>query len=152
MNLESYGPPNLHIGPLRIWVHRRQFPDSSDAWDGNWLNVTAHYVADGASVAVSGPILDTVSFATFAKQLRALHESLGGDATLESVEPNFAARVSGQGKSGRMTLRVELTADTTKQGHWFEHEIDQSYLPAVITGCATLLQRYPVRRGEQRGA
>lgn len=85
-------------------------------------------------------------------EIEALQESLVGDATLGSVEPNFAARVSGQGKSGLMTLRVELTADNTTQGHWFEHEIDQSYLPAVIAGCATLLQRYPVRRGEQRGA
>ena len=52
--MESYGEPTFQIGPLRIWVHGRQFPDAIDAWDGNWLNVTAHYVAQGASVVVAG--------------------------------------------------------------------------------------------------
>jgi hypothetical protein len=31
-----------------------------DALDGNWLNVTVHYTADGAFVAVAGAILDNV--------------------------------------------------------------------------------------------
>src|SRR5690348_16008181 len=65
MNFESLGPPALQIGALRIWVHGRQLPEAVDEWDGNWLNVSAHYAAHGAGVAVSGSILDTVSFATF---------------------------------------------------------------------------------------
>src|SRR5690606_947662 len=131
---------------LRIWVHDRQFPEAEDEWDGNWLNVSAHYAAHGARVAVSGSILDTVSFAAFEKQLRTLHESLVGAAVLESVEPEFKARIDGGGMSGRMRLRVEITPDHIAQGHWFEEEIDQSYLPSAIAACAALLSRYPVRR------
>jgi hypothetical protein len=36
------GAPNLELEGLQIWVHGRQFPDSNDYWDGNWLRVTAH--------------------------------------------------------------------------------------------------------------
>lgn len=151
MNFELYGQPTLQIGPLRIWVHGRQFPDAMDAWDGNWLNVTAHYVAHGASVVVTGPVLDTVSFATFGKELRTLHQSLSGEAKLESVEPDIIVRIVGGGDTGRMQLRVEMTPDNVAQGHWFEHEIDQSYLPAAIAACEAVVGRYPVRNGAERG-
>jgi hypothetical protein len=61
-NWEAYGPPAIHVGALKIWVHGYQFPESTDAWDGNWLRVTAHCAASGASVVVTGAILDTVTF------------------------------------------------------------------------------------------
>jgi hypothetical protein len=86
-----------------------------DEWDGNWLNVSAHYAAHGAGVAVSGSILDTLSFAIFEGQLRKLHESLAGQAVLESVEPELKARIDGGGASGRMQLRVDMTPDHLAQ-------------------------------------
>jgi hypothetical protein len=152
MNFESYGQPALQIGPLRIWVHGRQFPDAMDAWDGNWLNVTVHYVAHGASVVVTGSVLDTVSFATFGKELRRLHQSLTGEAKLESVEPDIMVSIVGGSETGRMQLRVEMTPDHLAQGHWFEEQIDQSYLPAAIAACQAVVERYPVRNGAERGA
>ena len=122
-----------------------------DACDGNWLNVTAHYVAHGASVVVTGPVLDSVSFATFGRELRTLHQSLSGEAKLESVEPDIIVRIVGGGDTGRMQLRVEMTPENVTQGHWFEHEIDQSYLPAAIAACEAVVGRYPVRNGAERG-
>ena len=144
-NFESYGPPSLHIGALRIWVHGRQFPDSADESDGNWLNVSAHYAADGAGVRVSGSLLETVDFLRFETELRALYKSLTGAAVLESFEPELMARIDGGGMTGRMRLRIEMTANPLSQGHWFEQEIDQSYLPSAIAACAAILTRYPVR-------
>jgi hypothetical protein len=38
MNLtDVHRLPDLTFGPLRLWALGRQFPDSSDQWDGNWL-------------------------------------------------------------------------------------------------------------------
>jgi hypothetical protein len=152
MDFQSYGEPVLKIGPLRIWVHGRQYPDATDGWDGNWLRVTAHCGADGASVAVSGAILDTVSFATFGQQLATLHQSLTGEARLESVEPNLSARIVARGGAGQLTLRVDMTSNPLDQGHWFAYEIDQSYLPGAIAACEAVIQRYPVRSPAERGA
>jgi hypothetical protein len=152
MNVDSYGLPALHIGALRIWVHGYQFPDAIDAWDGNWLNITACYEGHGTRVVVAGPILDTVSFQTFAAGLRKIHSALEGEARLESVEPNLAARVIAQGKTGGMLLRAEMTPDHMSEGHWFEQALDQSYLRSAIAACEEVLRRFPIRQASERGA
>jgi len=51
------GRPDLQVGGLQLWIHARQFPDSEDYWDGNWLMVTVRCCASGAEVWVKGPIL-----------------------------------------------------------------------------------------------
>ena len=38
--LDHLGEPDIKLAGLQIWVHGRQFPDSDDYWDGNWLYVT----------------------------------------------------------------------------------------------------------------
>ncbi len=151
MNVDSYGPPALHLGALRIWVHGYQFPDAVDAWDGNWLNVTAHDEGHGTRVVITGAVLDTVSFQTFATELKKVHSALEGEARLESVEPNLSARVTAQGRTGRMVLRAEMTADHMHEGHWFEQEVDQSYLPTAIAACEQVLKRFPIRQASERG-
>jgi hypothetical protein len=42
--IENLGEPDLRVAGLRVWIHGRQFPDSQDYWDGNWLNATAYCV------------------------------------------------------------------------------------------------------------
>jgi hypothetical protein len=151
MNIESYGLPALQLGPLRIWVHGRQFPEMTDAWDGNWLNVTAHYAGHGGAVVVTGSILDTVSFSVFGTALRKVYATLEGEASLKSVEPNLLVRVSRHGRSGGMVLRVEMTPDHINEGHWFEEAIDQSYLPPAIAACEKVLKEFPVLDPSERG-
>ena len=150
MDIESHESPVLKLGGLRIWVHGRQFPEAVDPWDGNWLRITASCSGNGTKVVVTGPVLDTVSFLTFEAELKKLHAALQGEAHLASVEPNLSARVTAQGKSGRMVLRVEMTPDHLNEGHWFEEAIDQSYLPTAIAACREVLERFPVRHASDR--
>jgi hypothetical protein len=151
-NWEAYGPPAIHVGALKIWVHGYQFPESTDAWDGNWLRVTAHCAASGASVVVTGAILDTVSFLRFYRELTVVYGRLEGSATLESHEPELKVEVRAMGPRGEMELRVEITPDHMTQVHRFVDTIDQSYLPEVLRACERLLGQYPVRDAAARGA
>ena len=34
---QLYGEPDLKIAGLSIWAISREFPQSDDYWDGNWL-------------------------------------------------------------------------------------------------------------------
>ena len=130
---------------LQFWVHSRQFPGAHDQWDGNWLNVTVHCGEGGASVWATGPILDTIGVLRFRDELERLHRTLSGEAALESHEPNVVVRVAVTDDAGHLRVRVEITPDHLAQGHWFEFEIDQSYLPAAVAQLESVLVAFPVR-------
>ena len=139
------------MGSFKLWVHGREFPDSNDSWDGNFLRVTSHCIGAGGSASASGPILDTVGVYRFREQLAALQAALQGEAVLDSVEPNLVVRLSASDRLGHIALRVEITEGHLSEGHWFEAELDQSYLPGVLRQCDAILAEYPVRHPEDRG-
>jgi len=148
---DQLGAPAIRLAGFQLWVHGRQFPDSQDCWDGNWLNVTAHCDAAKGSVWASGAILDTVSILRFHDGLTALHRTLRGEAVLGSHEPNLMVRVDTADRAGHLRVRVEITPEHLEQGHWFEFAIDQTYLPPVIAQCASVLKAFPIRDPERRG-
>jgi hypothetical protein len=137
--------PAIEIGDFQLTVHRRQFPDAQDRWDGNWLHVTAQCAQDGAIVAASGPILEAADLETFRDRLAAVSASQAGEATLRSTEPNIVVRVAAADGLGQIGVRVELTSDPRSQGHWFAFAIDPSYLAETIRQLDAVLERFPVR-------
>lgn len=149
--LSQLGAPDLELAGFQLWVHGYAYPDVRDAWDGNWLRVTAHAGVAGASVWVRGTVLDTVSVLRFRRGLAAVYETLAGEATLESQEPNLVVRVTAADRAGHLSVRADLTPEHLAQGHWFEFGADQTYLPQVIAGCDALLDRLPVRNPAERG-
>jgi hypothetical protein len=151
-NWDAYGPPAIQLEGFRVWVHGYQFPESTDAWDGNWLRVTARCAGSGSSVVVSGAILETVSFLRFGRELTELHRQLQGVATLESHEPELRVEARASGSIGHIEVQIEITPDHMSQSHRFLLSVDQSYLPAVRSGCEQVLDQFPVRDAETRGA
>lgn len=128
---EQLGPPSVRLAAFQLWVHSRRFPDAQDQWDGNWLNVTVHCGQSGASVWATGAILDSVAFVRFREELEQMYNALSGEAVLESHEPNVKVRVTASDRAGHLNVRAEITPDNLAQSHWFDFEIDQSYLPAT---------------------
>jgi hypothetical protein len=139
------GAPDLTLTGFQLWVHGYEFPDSDDSWDGNWLRVTALAGGEGASIWVSGVLLDTVSVERFRRELGAMNRTLAGEAVLESHEPSIVVRVATTDRAGHLRVRVELTSNHIAQGHWFEFDADQTYLPAAIAQCDIVVERLPVR-------
>jgi hypothetical protein len=51
---KQLGDPDICLGGFELWVNGHQFPDSSEAWDGNRLDVTprhAWYPSDKGGLA-----------------------------------------------------------------------------------------------------
>ena len=136
---------------LRIWVHGREFPDATDEWDANWLNITARYQGQSGVTEIRGPELDTVSFLRFHRELLAMAGALVGEATLESVEPSVKLTVRFSDRLGHLVARLELTPSSWSEGHWFEIGLDQSHLGGLIGQLQKVLDRFPVRQPEARG-
>lgn len=108
---EQLGPPSVSLKAFQLWVHSRQFPEAQDQWDGNWLNVTVHCGQSGASVWASGAILDSIGLVRFRDELKRLHQTLSGEAVLESHEPKIRVRVAASDRAGHLAVRTEITPD-----------------------------------------
>lgn len=136
--------PDLKIGNFEVWVHGRQFPDSYDYWDGNWLNVTAHCSAEGADVCVTGNIIHLSEIFHFVTGLEKLHSTLQCKARLACMEPELCVKMAAK-SVGHIEMVVAITPDNLAQAHRFTFVIDQGDLPGAIAGCKTILDQYPIR-------
>jgi hypothetical protein len=142
--LGNLGTPDVKLAGLQIWIHGREFPKSRDYWDGNWLRVTAHCGADGASVVTSGSIIHLDELQRWLTESEKMHRTLRGEASLECIEPELNVRLRAM-SLGRIAMEVEITPNNITQQHSFEFEIDQSYLAPLIEQCRSILEAYPIR-------
>src|SRR5205823_9919345 len=115
--------PDLKLGGFSLWVLGRQFPDATDYWDGNWLNVRARVETPSAVADAKGPFVTIPELATFAKELEALHASLVGEAGLRCMEPDLEIAIR-SGSRGQMAAKVTLSPDHMIQSHEFKFDLD----------------------------
>lgn len=142
---EDLGEPDLRVARFQICVYGRKFPDAEDYDDGNWLRVTAHCGELGASVWAQGAILMVTDIAVFGDQYAAMRQGTSTSATLEPLEPELKVSLEISDRLGHICTQVEITPNHLKQSHWFEFEVDQSYLLGIIQNCAAIVQKYPIR-------
>ena len=140
----NLGKPEIKIAGLQIWIHGRQFPDLDDYWDGNWLNVTAHCESNHAGVWVSGNLIHLSEIDHLKTSATKLYKELKGKAALPCLEPELSVEFKACGL-GKIDMIVNITPDPRYQKHKFLFEIDQSYLPALISSCNTILKAYQIK-------
>jgi len=78
---------------------------------------------------------ELVEIPKFVKEVQALHATLGGEATLSSLEGKFRLRVSSDDR-GRVSLGAEqfdFVGGPTEFSCKASFAIDQSYLPSLIS-------------------
>lgn len=143
---QNLGKADIEIAGLQIWVHGRQFPDSHDYWDGNWLSVTACCEAKGACVWVAGNIIHLSEIHILLSGAEKLYRDLKGKAELPCMEPELSLELTAKSQ-GQIEMTVDITPDNLSQGHSFMFKIDQSYLPGLLTGCKKVMHKFPVKGG-----
>lgn len=136
--------PDLSFCGLSLWVRQRQFPDAADYWDGNWLTVSVTMEASGAFVRCGGPILTTADIEWFRNGVAAMAATLKGEAELIGLEPGLNVKLTMRDGRGHVDGVIEITPDHLNQQHRFKVEFDQSYLPALVLSCDTILTTFPV--------
>ena len=136
--------PDFCIGGLEVWIYGRQFPESDDYWDGNWLDITAKCTSEGAIVWVSGNIIHLPEIEHLKTSCERLYQSLKGKAELPCIEPNLSVEFEAN-TLGQISMIVNITPDHLNQNHKFTFEIDQSYLPHIISSCKRILNKYRIK-------
>lgn len=136
LDASALGPPDLQLAGLTLWVHR--YPEAGAGPYEDWLTSSAHCTLHGAAVWVTGAFLRLSEIAAWGEACARLDAGDTEEAVLETIEPELQASLRRHGSLGHLILRVEMTPDHLSQGHWFEFEIDQSYLPELIRQCRTI--------------
>ena len=143
IKLEKYGPPDIKLSGFQLWIHNRQYPESDDYWDGNWLRATAHCGSDGASVTVTGAIIRSPEVLELKKAFEQLSSSLQGAKQIECLEPYLKFDLQME-SLGNTVFSVFITPDHLTQQHSFIFSIDQSYFSSMIESCTKILKRFPI--------
>lgn len=139
------GEPQLAVAGLRLWVHGWEFEQAVDFDDANWLRITAHCSANGSRVWTDGPILQAPDIQRFGDECSRLLRGESDRAELAPLEPNLHIAIERVDRTGHLMATVVITVETSHQAHSIQFEIDQSYLPGIVTGCASILRSFPVR-------
>ena len=142
-NADALGAPDLSVAGLQVWVHGFERPDSAETYDADWLRVTTHCGAGGASVWASGAILTASGFERFAHECQQLYTSLKGSASLSSYEPNLRLTVAAADHHGHVDITVEITPDHMTQAHKFSFELDQTQVFDVARQADEIVARFP---------
>jgi hypothetical protein len=141
---ELYGDPDFKFGGLSLWALSRQFPQSDDYWDGNWIYTYASAEAPGARIETQGPFLRSDEIECFLGELTRLNQNLEGRAELNCMEPDLRVEVA-CGSMGSVEVIVEITPDHVTQSHRIVYALDQTYLGLAMGGCRSILTKYPIR-------
>ena len=138
----------LLIGPengdhIRIEIAGRERPEDSDFWDGNWL-VSSVKVQAGAWSGSFRALLRAEEFEQFLSQTEQLYKDLEGTAEFIPMEPWIIVKLTGN-KLGQIAVEGEA-CDKVGIGNTlkFHLQIDQTYLPAIITSLKKIIREYPV--------
>jgi hypothetical protein len=144
------GDPDFCFLGFSLWIDGRQFPDSADYWDGNWLVVRARMEVNRACINCDGPILMTTDIEQFRDELATMVAALKGEASLTPLEPELRLLFK-MHRRGRVEATIEITPDHLTQRHRFTVDVDQSYLPALVASCDAILARFPITNTAARG-
>ncbi|UOE95406.1 hypothetical protein [Alkalihalobacillus sp. LMS39] len=128
---------------VEINVFSREYPNSSDYWDGNWLIANVKIDIPGYSVDFDGSVR-TDEIQDFYSGLKAMEQNLLGKATLKTIEDfiHFECEINKLGHihwSGETCYPIGSRAILQ-----FEFVSDQTYLQRLLQELKQMLDEYPV--------
>jgi hypothetical protein len=122
---------------------RRERPEATDYWDGNWVYATVKIAARAFRGEFEAQ-LRADEFASFRNQILPLHEKLVGRATFETTEGWLRVEIEGDGKGH---FRADCVAvDQPGMGNRlsFKIDFDQTELPDILCGLDAVCEAFPV--------
>lgn len=142
--LETKRKPDFSLDCLRLWILEREFPDSDDYWDGNWLQAIAHCKTQVASVEITGRFIHLSDLETLKGNLEKLSANLSGSFHAEFLEPYLSLEFTMNGL-GQCEVIISLTPDNSTEEHRFICQLNQSYLPTSINELKQIVKTYPLK-------
>ena len=130
---------------LIIHVINREYPLSSDYYDGNWVGSTIKVSAGGFAGKITAS-LRSEEFVKFMNELSMLYEELSGQAHFTTMEQWLSITVVGDGL-GHFEAQCQLSDNAPAGGGntlYFTLHFDQTFIPGIIAGLKRIITAFPV--------
>jgi hypothetical protein len=135
---------HLKLAGFELIVLGRQFPDSHDVWDGNWLNVVCNCQDARLKLKATGPFLTVGEIMDLLDKLKQANEGEISFARVEIIEPELNLFLSVTSDK-QILLQADLQPEGKRQSVRFEFKLNQAEIQAAIEQCQIILQTYPMR-------
>ncbi len=135
--------PSLKILGFQMWVHGREFPDSQDYWDGNWLNVTVHCGRLNSDVWFTGSIVHLSELNRLKEDIEKLCITFKGVIILDTMEPYLRIEFETTSKEN-IAMKVTFTPDHMYEDHHYLFELDENQLRSCGEQLRNILVDYPI--------
>ena len=134
---------------LQILAHSYAYPDSTDFWDGNWIN-TRIIIKVGGFKGDYEAQLRNVDFFDFKKGLENLYNILDGYANFNCIEDYLRIKIKGDGL-GHFSAYCIAIDNPGINGHTlkFSIEFDQTEIHSLTKMIDDLLKEFPIKEIEQ---
>jgi hypothetical protein len=135
---------------LTVCAEEYEFPSISDGPDANWINGEVQLIlgASGEFSATLSVCLRTEELASFAAQLRELHDAPEGEATLRHLESEVGATIRLEAGAGTMSVFVRAHTGALLSAE--DLPTDRSFIRDAAAEFEQLSGAFPVR-GEPYG-
>jgi hypothetical protein len=137
---------------FRIDVFGREFPESEEFWDRNWLVVDLSAKDEVSAVQIRGPYLHATELRALLQGVRDLLKAKASEFHLQNMEPMIRLSVEKRDELGHFEVQLALqsevshrsTPDCSKSAHRYEFGIDQTDLQILERQLVGALDAYPV--------
>lgn len=126
-----------------VCVSRREHPEASDYWDGNWVYASVE-IAAGVFRGTFEAQLRAEDFVRFRDQLRPLYENLGASATFDTMEGWLGIDIKGDGKGHFHAACTAVDQPGVGNRLTFGIDFDQTELPDILRGLDAICTAVPV--------
>jgi hypothetical protein len=122
---------------------RRERPDATDYWDGNWIHADIE-VAAGAFRGRYEAQLRAEEVHAFRDEMRALGSKLDGMAAFKTIEEWLRMQIVGDGRGHFRASCHAIDAPDGGTRLTFEVSFDQTELPAIVRALDRICDAFPV--------
>ena len=126
-----------------IEITARSYPEAQDYWDANWLQATAK-VQVGPFRARFETSIRTNELLGLRHAFQALHQSLDGSQTFETLENWISLDITGDGRGHFVAACVIRDDPGSRNRLTFDLTFDQTEIPELVESVETILEVFPV--------
>lgn len=142
--MDSSDPPDLSIGPIKIFTIGRLPGPTADPWWVDEIVCRGSVEASGVRIQLEGQI-PSRNFQFFVADLQQVYDSLEGTATLDGEDLGFGLSITATSVGHMLVSSVFWASGIWNDTFRASFRLDQTDLRPILSQCRAILDAYPVR-------